>query len=244
MSIFEIKNALKTIETHNVDYYLYDGSLSGDLIRPVPIAKNLKKEDILNLTLNDLKEQINNQEITSQKLINKYFKIHKNKFHLKIFLANIEKLLVLTNLLKHNKKIISISKTSISKDLFESNTPDIVILDKYTFNEGYSNPLYKPISNEIKHNFEVNNNYLKNLGFTTFYLRLQKNKNILKIELPYKASKEEIKNLIAKLKKHSTNGYPYLLKKAHDDVLISDKDINTLANIININQKSGREMLK
>ncbi len=54
---------------------------------------------------------------------------------------------------------------------------------------------------------------------------------------------QKLRKLPAKLKKFSTNGYPYLLKKAHNDVVISDKNIKELINIAKVREKSGREML-
>ena len=68
-------------------------------------------------------------------------------------------------------------------------------------------------------------------------------KNVLKVELPYEASMAEIEEIATKLKKFSINGYPYLLKKAHNDVVISDKNIKELINIAKVREKSGREML-
>ena len=45
------------------------------------------------------------------------------------------------------------------------------------------------------------------------------------------------------LKANSTEGYPFLLKKAHKDVVISNQDMNSLSKIIGFLDKSGREML-
>ena len=160
-----------------------------------------------------------------------------------MFLSSLEKLLALYELLKEKKKIIAISKTSTNNKIFKSNIPDIAIFDKYTQSEGKSNEYYLPISNEVKHVFPIENDFFKSLEFTVFYLRLDKGKNVLKVELPYKASSREIEDIIEKLKKYSTEGYPYLLKKAHNDVVISNKNIKELANIIKIREKSGREML-
>ena len=85
--------------------------------------------------------------------------------------------------------------------------------------------------------------FFKGLSFTVFYARLEDYKNVLKFELPYKASKKEIINILEALKGISPEGYPYLLKKAHNDVVISKSDLERLSNIIGFLQKSGREML-
>lgn len=247
MGLFEVKNALKVFHNFNIDYYLYDGSILGDLIRPQSggeISKKLKDE-VFDSCLDDLDSEIEmlHDEISSNKLIKRYFKPYSTKFELKVFLTNIEKLLVLKKLLKNKKNIVAISKTSTSNEIFDTNIPDIAIFDKYTKNEGFSTPIYKDLSTEVKHLFEIEDEFFKSLKFTVFYLRLEENKNVLKVELPYKASREDIIEIISKLKKYSTEGYPYLLKKAHKDVVISNSDMDDLANIVNVYEKSGREML-
>lgn len=116
------------------------------------------------------------------------------------YLENIEKLLALANLLKYKDKIIAISKTSIANEYFKSNIPDMAIFDKYIDNQviGYSYPpKYSPDKdNQLKREFPVENEFFKSLIFTIFYVRLEKNKNILKIELPYKANEERIKEIM------------------------------------------------
>ena len=260
MGLFEVKNALKTIRTYDIDYYLYDGSILGDLIRPFPLKKDVPqniKYEILDLAedylINDI-DNIKNKDvgISSNKIandiLNEKFDEFK-KYDIAIFLEYIEKLLTLFNLLKYNKKIIAISKTSTSTDYFKSdgvNIPDIAIFDKHSQNPGFSSPIPKPVFGEmekLKREFPVEDAFFKNLKFTIFYLRLEENKNILKIELPYKADKDDIKNIISVINKDSAEGYPYLLKKAHNDVVIKKRDIEQLSKIIGFYEKSGREML-
>ncbi|WP_409200977.1 DNA double-strand break repair nuclease NurA [Methanobrevibacter sp. DSM 116169] len=249
MGLYEAKSAFKTLKEFDVDYYLYDGSLLGDLIRPYPAGADLserhKKEVIDNCT-DDLEEKVKSLEVKifSDEIIKKYFKSNVDTFEFKVYLTNLEKLIVMKHLLSFNKNIIAISKSSTSDDLFNSNIPDIAIFDKYTSGEGFSEIIPKTLSNEVKHLFPIEDEFFKNLEFSIFYLRLEDNKNILKVELPFKASKNDVIDIIEKLKKFSTEGYPYLLKKAHKDVVISNKNIDELANIVNFYEKSGREMLK
>lgn len=330
MGLFEVKNALKAIKTFDVDYYLYDGSLLGDLIRPSPIENEIPQSiryDILDLAedklnkeiksienhdvkiysnelVHDLKDDlesiqknninkkntiknninINKKNDIKKNSINKMNNINENNSinknnsiannisvnnnsitekdsinnkdtidesftleNVENYLENIEKLLALANLLKYKDKIIAISKTSIANDYFKSNIPDMAIFDKYIDNQvtGYSYPpKYSPDKdNQLKREFPVENEFFKSLIFTIFYVRLEKNKNILKIELPYKANEERIKEIIGIISKDCTDGYPYLLKKAHHDVVIKKNDIEQLSNIIGIYEKSGREML-
>ena len=250
MSIFELKCCLSSIEEYNVDYYLIDGSIYGDLQNPFPkgVETSAKaKKDLISATLNDLEDKIKNpadRSVFSPKLFDRYFKIYEeHKYPYTLYLTTIERLVVLKEILKNPKKMIAISKSSSNNDIFHSNIPDIAIFDKYTHKQGISKVIRKNVSKDINTTFPVYDEFFKDLKFTIFYLRLADYKNVLKIELPYDASVTEIEEIARKLKKFSTNGYPYLLKKAHNDVVISDKNINELINIAKIREKSGREML-
>lgn len=262
MGLFEVKNALKAIKTHDIDYYLYDGSLLGDLIRPYPLEKQIPQDirfDILDFAEDELNKEINSienheVEIYSNKLVKNDLKTKlgdiktKNGFsyieNIENYLENIEKLLALANLLKYKDKIIAISKTSTATDYFNTNIPDIAIFTKFSHYTGYSFPARydSAETDEFKREFPIENDFFKSLKFTIFYVRLENNKNILKIELPYKADEAKIREIISIISRDCTEGYPYLLKKAHHDVIIKKKDIEQLSNIVGIYEKSGREM--
>lgn len=250
MSIFELKCCLSSLEEYNVDYYLIDGSIYGDLQNPFPkgVETSAKaKKDLISATLNDFEEMVKNpsdKSVYSPKLFNKYFKSYQeHKYPYTLYLTTIERLVVLKEILKNSRKMIAISKSSSNNDIFHSNMPDIAIFDKYTQKEGISKVIRKKVSKDINTTFPVFDEFFKDLKFTIFYLRLADYKNVLKVELPYEASMAEIEEIASKLKKFSTNGYPYLLKKAHNDVVISDKNIKELINIAKVREKSGREML-
>ena len=250
MSIFELKCCLSSLEEYNVDYYLIDGSIYGDLQNPFPkgVETSAKaKKDLISATLNDFEDMVKNpsdKSVYSPKLFNKYFKIYQEqKYPYILYLTTIERLIVLKEILKNPKKMIAISKSSSNNDIFHSNMPDIAIFDKYTQKDGISKVIRKKVSKDINTTFPVFDEFFKDLKFTIFYLRLADYKNVLKVELPYEASMAEIEEIASKLKKFSTNGYPYLLKKAHNDVVISDKNIKELINIAKVREKSGREML-
>ncbi len=274
MSVFELKNAIKTINEYDVDYYLDDGSLLGDLIRPFPVENKLSnenKEKIISKFREKLENEIQNNSLglSSSKFKEEFpelfgvktstlddfnntsktlddFEENNNEIDedsLILFLENIEKLLTLSYLLKNERKIVAISKTSSSNDLLHANVPDMAILDKFSKKAGFSKPYYKYMSTEMKREFPVENEFFRNLVFTVFFARLDDFKNIIKIELPYKADEDEIRKILSDLKRDSVDGYPYLLKKAHNEVVIKNKDISSLSKIIGFYEKSGREML-
>lgn len=250
MGIFEIKNALKAFETYDLDLLLFDGSLLGNLIRPFPLEKNLKNEIKNEIKAKYLPEL---EEILFMDLKNSDVKISSSNFlesfegfenvpEAMIYLENIENLLVIGELLKNHKSLVGISKTSTSTEYFKSEIPDMAVFDRFSRSTGYTLPKYVNIS-EMKREFPVKNGFFKGLTFTIFYARLQDHKNILKFELPYKATEEDIKNILNVIKSNSAEGYPLLLKKAHNDVTIRKVDLERLSKIIGFMEKSGREML-
>lgn len=247
MGIFEIKNALKLFKEHDVDLFLFDGSILGNLIRPFPIERELKeqvKEKIREKYLPLLEEELKSSDlgITSSKFAGDIAGEFDDTTEPMIYLENLENLLVISELMKKNKKLVAISKTSTSTEYFDLKVPDIAIFDMYSKKQGYSKPRYSNVS-DVKRDFPVRNNFLKNLAFTIFYARLEDYKNILKFELPYHATEEDIKDLLMNIKNISAEGYPLLLKKAHNDVVIRKTHLENLSKIIGLREKSGREML-
>ncbi|MDG3546686.1 DNA double-strand break repair nuclease NurA [Methanobacterium formicicum] len=243
MGIFEIKNALKSFDEYEVDLYLFDGSLLGNLIRPFPLEKelnNVAKEKIRENYALHLEKELTSLEvkISSSKFSNDL----KNENEM-IYLENLENIIVVSDFLK-KKKIAAISKTSTSNDYFpESKFPDIAIFDRKTQKQGYSNPKPVKVSDYKRDYFPVRNEHLQNLTFTIFYARLEDNKNLLKIELPYEANKEDVIPILKHIKKISAEGYPILLKKAHNDVVIKKGDLERLSLMIGFSEKQARPKL-
>jgi NurA-like 5'-3' nuclease len=247
MGIFEIKNALNVFEEHEVDLFLFDGSILGNLIRPFPVEKELNdhiKEKIRKKYLPLLEEELKSLgvEIKSTKFAGSMANdFNENKESI-IYLENLENLLVISKFMEKKGKTVAISKTSTSTEYFNSEIPDIAIFDMYSKKQGYSKPRYSNVS-DVKRDFPVRNEFFKSLTFTIFYARLEDHKNILKFELPYYATEDKIKELLEFIKKISAEGYPLLLKKAHNDVVIRKTDLENLSKIIGFLEKSGREML-
>ncbi len=253
MAIYELKCALRAINDYDVDYYMIDGSILGDLQNPFPRGaklppklKNNEDDVLLNeferrleirkfgLVFPEIRDSLQLIELPKQENLNK---IEEYNLHL----ASIEKIILLKKILEHRKKIISISKTSSDNELFHWNIPDIAFLDKFTKKQGMSIIKYRHVSQ--KASFPYFKDFFKKLTFTVFYLRLQDNKNVLKVELPYKASKEEVFEIIKKINVLSVQGYPYLLNKAHNDVVITDRNIKELLKIAKIYETTNREVM-
>ena len=260
MSIFELKCGLKSLNEYDADYYLLDGSIFGDLQNPYP--KSVKYPDLVKNNLDDslvaefeqriisnTNEALSFENIKKNILVNPTLDVETPEktqietWEINLYLAAIEKLIILKNILENKKKIISISKSSSDRELFNWNIPDISFLDKYTNKQGLSIPINKKVSRDISVNFPVFNTFFNKLEFTIFYVRLDNNRNVLKVEVPYKASRKEILDISQKINQLAVQGYPYLLNKAHNDVVITDKNINELLKIAKIYETTNREML-
>ncbi|MDD3985958.1 MAG: DNA double-strand break repair nuclease NurA [Methanobacterium sp.] len=246
MGIFEVKNALNAFIKYDIDIFLFDGSILGNLIRPFPLEKKLTnnvKDEIKSKYLPELEKKLKQElEHSIVRITSSSFKDIK-KTETMIYLENIENLMIISELI-NKKSVVAISKTSTSTEYFKSEIPDIAIFDRYSKKEGYSTPVYIKISaDDKKRDFPIKNDFFRNLTFTIFYARLEDYKNILKFELPYFATEDKIKDILKIIKNKSAEGYPLLLKKAHNNVIIRKVDIERLSKIIGFMEKTGREML-
>ena len=253
MSIYELKCALRAIEEYDVDYYMFDGSILGDLENAYPRGVELPSKIRDNLDEALLNEFERRLDITPYGFVFPQIKdriladvsfdeTYENKEDFDLHLASVEKIILLHKILQEKKKIISISKTSSDNDLFKWNIPDIAILDKFTDKkQGISKIEYRRVYKNAP--FPYFSDFFKQLQFTIFYVRLQDNKNVLKVELPYKASIGEVVKIVERINVMSVQGYPYLLSKAHNDVVITDRNIKELLKIAKIYETTNREML-
>ena len=250
MAIYELKCALRAIKEYDVDYYLFDGSILGDLDNAFPRGAKLPSQIRDNLNkdfIDDFQNEIKHHKygFAFTHIRDKFDLSGEGEFkkieEYNLHLASFEKIILLKELMKYRKKIISISKSSADNDLFHWNFPDIAFLDLFTQKQGLTLKKVYTVHKEAA--FPFYNDFFKNLNFTIFYLRLDDNRNVFKVELPYQASNEEIFRIIEKLKVFSVQGYPYLLNMAHNDVVIKDKNMDELLKIAKIYQTTNREML-
>ena len=253
MAIYELKCALRALNEYDIDYYMFDGSILGDLQNAFPRGIKLPpklKENMDDELLHEFERRlsINRFGLAFPQIRDslKLMELPKRENSIKIeeynlHLASIEKILLLKEILTHRKKIISISKTSSDNELFGWNIPDIAFLDKFTKKQGISKLEYRKVYPRAA--FPYYNDLFKGMTFTIFYIRFQDNKNVLKVELPYRASEKEALDIVEKIKVLTVQGYPYLLNKAHNDVVITDRNMKELLKIAKIYETTNREVM-
>ena len=115
MGIFEIKNALRAFDEHDVEVFLFDGSILGNLIRPSPLENKLQselKDKIKDKYLSKLEKEFYNGlknlniRITSSKFSKTIEEEYEDKTDAMIYLESLENLLVISELLKNGKAIV------------------------------------------------------------------------------------------------------------------------------------------
>jgi NurA-like 5'-3' nuclease len=241
MHILETKTLLKALK--HADIALFDGSIIGDIIRPLPfrlnpsseIKKEIKEEFLPKLEIS------NGIEVSSKRFFKEIEERFEERAEAQSYLEYLEHMLCMKELLKNRDKIVAIAKTSQATEYFKENIPDIAIFEKSTYKQGYSIPIHGSIDEKLKRSFPILNDFFRDVQFTIFYARLEDRRNVLKFEIPKRIS--NVESLLEKIKGISVEGYPYLLKKAHKDVLVSNKEIEKIVKAFGFVERTGREML-
>lgn len=179
------------------------------------------------------------------------------------YYEQLELLACIRHLIKnYHGKIICVSKTSTTRRFFKEQIPDAAVLDYVTSKSGYTEP---KDYNEIKAiitvddafkrplNYPLYNNEIPTYHFITLFARFKDRKNVLKIEIPAINNGEaedimkNITSILDDISTSCTEGYPHILKKIHNEVVIKNKDVERIINkfttIRENGEKTGRDML-
>jgi DNA double-strand break repair nuclease NurA len=130
------------------------------------------------------------------------------------------------SMLMNKQNVIFVAKTSESNIMLGGTVGDMFYFSKATSTPGFSKPHYEPI------------------GVSVFYARLAEFAPCLKIEVPGKIGEAEAKGVLDILNSKSFNGYPYVLRLAHERCRITNEDMLRLADVLGLNiEPGGREVL-
>ena len=256
-----------------IDYMLLDGSIGGKLgnfildergieqytdllvrLSGEITGSNLEKDEI-NLSIDSITKKDEIIKTLEKERPAIVFDLDEIEHTLLNYYTGLEELTCIAYLLENYRdKIICVSKTSSTTRLYHKKIPDAALLEYYSKDTFYINPTpeqHRPIrsfyqNNErqkIPVNFPIRDEFLRELNFTTTFTRFKRNKNVIKIELPYDADKDKLEKILNELNTTTIEGYPYILEKAHDEVVIKQRDMNLIINRMEINEKTGRDML-
>lgn len=245
MSIFELKTGINALVDRKAEYLLLDGSLIGNIVRP-PAFESRLSYGIKNELIDRYSFLIKNcnfkeVEVYTDRLEDEISSNYRKKrFEVFTYIEYLEHLSTLAYLLEnHGNKIIAISKESTSHNIFEDRLPDIAIFNLVSKKEGRSDAYKVAIDVETKTSFPILEKFFRDISFNLIYARFQDNKPILRIE----TMNPETEEILALIKNECVEGYPFILKKAHLDVLIKNQDIENIYNSLSVFRKERREML-
>lgn len=280
MNILELKSMIKSMQNHDdkIDYILIDGNISGTLrnfqlpileekykhlhypIRQhIKIIENKLKNNTFDINVTSIEEE-NDIYLTIKDDLPPDTEYKEIKDQILDYYDALEQLACIKYLMdKYHGKIIGVSKTSNTNNIFKENMPDAAVLEYSTISAGYTE-IRAPLVNKKLVRRVSNNNYLTveyplyaedimNYQYLIFFVRLEKRKNVLKIEIPikeedlYMNNEGIIEEILEDLYSISIDGYPYILKKAHHEVVIKNKNIDRIINKYELFLKNGRDML-
>lgn len=95
---------------------------------------------------------------------------------------------------------------------------------------------------EIDVGFSAPVSKIEKYDIIVFYFKLKKSSLIYKIET-FEKNKDKIEEIVSLIRFFDFRGYPYILKKAHKEAKISNKDMEKLVKILGIKDETGREIL-
>ena len=239
-TIFEFKAALAVID--KVDLFLIDGSIYSDLVVPRNLGVGLSKEEKKEVMefLEEIEEE-SKVEIVSKRLAGNIK--GPNRFQKIAFLEYLEYISTLKRFIEVGReKVVGVSKTA-STSSFEEGMPDIAVFDEVSKEPGFGFATER--EKILQKKFPIYEEFFSSYVpfFKYFYARLEKNKGVLMMEVPRDITEKEIVEMLCKIRSTSVDGYPYLLRKAHKDVVITNRDINKFATSLGISGLTGREAL-
>lgn len=130
------------------------------------------------------------------------------------------------SMLMDKRNVVFVAKTSESNTVIGGAVGDLFYFGKATSASGFSKPHYEPI------------------GVSVFYARLADFAPCLKVEVPGKIDEVETRHVLDVLNSRGFNGYPYVLRLAHERCRIANEDMLRLAEVLGLNiEMGGREVL-
>lgn len=240
MAVLELKSIYLLSKEKSPDVVILDGSIRNLVMRFGPshskdmgqnwFYKGHLDEGLLEIIFNSNLDRIYEYSIWSYEMVKNFNK--DDKFVYFAHLLYLEYLKILYDLLGEFR-VISISKSfspTMEGKIFQLiTTPDIVLFNNYTKSVGYSKKILAYQNEMVKWQLPKPFENLKNIEIKFFYARFEKNYRVYKVEFVGDFTQNEILDIICPI---TILGYPYILKEAHNEVLIRDSDVQIVENYI------------
>ena len=259
----ELKTALWNLENRDIDCYLFDGSLYSLIIQSHGYGGRINgemREDYREIEEHykyykkDIKDEIY-QDLSGNKLTPVTETVRSAEDEkLRIILEQVEYIVLLREIIKNYwDKFLGVSKTSKMSIYFKryngngvsifKTIPDIGIFSSVE-GTGYSKPVNLADKNEVDYNIYYNINYLKRFDIdidNLYYqfVRLDSRGGVLNIT----SLKKLDEDFFIDLRDISVGGYPYILKRSHEEVKISDRDMEICAKLLRLYESRDRDIV-
>ncbi len=129
--------------------------------------------------------------------------------------------------LMRQEGLLYISKKSFSNLTLRGGLGDMFYYNRASSQAGYSSPFLD-----------------KRAGVTISYVRLAEDSPCTKLEIPGQATGQDVERLMDLLEPDSVDGYPYVLRLAHERGKISHEEMEKLANLLGLTvELGGRQVL-
>jgi NurA-like 5'-3' nuclease len=160
-----------------------------------------------------------------------------------LFLEYLEYLACLSRLLERGlDKVVGVSKTSTRASLLGS-LPDVAVYSRISKEPGFSDLMREPFASKFRRRFPAYDEFFNSIVFTSCYTRLVAGKGVLLIEIPREVDEDVVLDILEGMRGVSVDGYPYPLRKAHREVVITNRDMRVISNSLGLLAKTGREVL-
>jgi hypothetical protein len=124
------------------------------------------------------------------------------------------------------ENISFVAKTSTGNSILHGIVGDMYYFTRATSSSGFSSPVHD-----------------RN-GITVTYVRLSDHTPVLRVEVPGAANNEDIMRVMDMLSKRAYDGYPYVLRVAHERCKISNSDMEIIEGALGLSgEASSREVL-
>jgi len=242
MNIAELRLALKALRRYPECTVVLDGSLTSMVIRPWKYRfSESAVENVFRKYQDELVQSVYDDLVLYSKKAAEA-NLAENGFPEEeiLLLEYIEYLTLLyTMLYEYPHRVISIAKRTEAHRITPF-LPDAAVYDAFTITPGYTIDDQTTLASHKNRTF-LYWDFFKKLSFTVVYARLGRGTSVLRLET---LNPDVVPRVLRGLRKYSVGGYPYFMVKAHRDVTISNRDMETVIRILGLyNMKNGREVL-
>ena len=128
--------------------------------------------------------------------------------------------------LMNQEGLLFVSKKSYSNIALRGSLGDMFYFNRVSTKAGFSQP------------------FVDRSGVTVSYIRLSEDAPCLKLEIPGRAGEEDVRALMRLMRGTSVDGYPYVLRLAHERGKVSREEMRSIANLLGLEVEiGGRQVL-